>query len=36
MFDLCVQFLVQEIKLIPGIFGVYLIFTFAKDLLFKE
>lgn len=36
MFDLCTQFLIQEIELIPGIFGIYLIFAFLKDLLFKE
>lgn len=36
MFDLCTQLLVQEIELLPGIFGVYLIFKFTKDLLFKE
>ena len=36
MFDLCIQLLVQEVELLPGIFGVYLIFAFTKDLLFKE
>lgn len=36
MFELCEQFLVQEIELMPAIFGVYLIFKFTKDLLFKE
>lgn len=36
MFELCSQFLTQEIELLPAIFGVYLIFTFTKDLLFKE
>lgn len=36
MFELCEQFLVQEIELIPYIFGVYLIFAFMRDLLFKE
>ena len=36
MFDLCIQLLVQEINLLPAIFGVYLIFMFMKDLLFKE
>ena len=36
MFELCTQFLIQEIELIPGFLGIYLIFTFLKDLLFKE
>lgn len=36
MFELCTQLLTQEIELLPGIFGVYLIFMFIKDLLFKE
>lgn len=36
MFELCEQFLVQEINCIPVLFGVYLVFTFLRDLLFKE
>lgn len=36
MFDLCSQFLIEEIEMIPAIVGVYLIFRFTKDLLFKE
>ncbi len=36
MFEVCEQLLVQEIELLPAIFGVYLIFTFTKDLLFKD
>lgn len=36
MFELCEQFLIQEIQCIPVIFGVYLVFSFTKDLLFKE
>lgn len=36
MFELCKQFLIQEIECIPVLFGVYLIFIFVKDLLFKE
>lgn len=36
MFELCEQFLIQEIECIPVLFGVYLIFSFTKDLLFKE
>lgn len=36
MFELCEQLLVQEVKLLPAIFGLYLLFGFIKDLLFKE
>ena len=36
MFELCEQLLVQEVQLLPAIFGIYLIFKFTKDLLFKE
>lgn len=36
MFELCEQFLIQEIECIPVLFGVYLIFNFIGSLLFKE
>lgn len=36
MFEVCEQLLVQEVNLLPAIFGLYLIFAFLKDLLFKE
>lgn len=36
MFELCEQFLIQEIECIPVLFGVYLIFNFLGSLLFKE
>ena len=36
MFELCEQFLIQEIECIPVLFGVYLIFNFLGNLLFKE
>lgn len=36
MFDLVVQMLVQLIECIPVMFGVYLIFTFTSDLLFRR
>lgn len=36
MFQVCETLLQQEVELLPAIFGVYLIFTFTKDLLFKE
>lgn len=36
MWELCEQFLVQEIECIPVLFGVYLIFNFVGGLLFRE
>ena len=36
MFDLVTQMLIQLIECLPVVFGVYLIFIFVKDLLFKE
>lgn len=36
MFDLVIQMLVQLIECLPVVFGVYLIFIFLKDLLFKD
>lgn len=36
MFEIAEQLLVQEVKLLPAIFGIFLIFKFLKDLLFKE
>lgn len=36
MWELCEQLLVQEVQLLPAICGIYLIFVFTKDLLFKE
>lgn len=36
MFEVCEQLLVQEVELLPAILGIYLIFAFTKDLLFKE
>lgn len=36
MFECMEQMLVQLIECIPVIFGVYLLFTFIKDLLFRE
>lgn len=36
MFELTEQMLVQLINLLPGAFGVYLIFSFTGMLLFKE
>jgi len=36
MWELTTTFLVQLIKLIPGALGVYLIFNFMRDFLFRE
>lgn len=36
MFDLMCNMLIQLINCMPVLFGVYLIFTFIKDLLFRE
>lgn len=36
MFECMEQMLIQLISCIPALFCVYLIFTFVKDLLFRE
>lgn len=36
MWELTEQMLVQLIEIIPGALGVYLIFNFTRDLLFRE
>lgn len=36
MFEVCEQLLVQEVHLLPAIFGLYLLFNFTRGLLFKE
>lgn len=36
MFECMIQMLIQLIECIPVLFGVYLIFVFLKDLLFRE
>lgn len=36
MFEVMEQMLVQLVECMPVLFGVYLIFTFLRDLLFKE
>lgn len=36
MFDICETMLVQLIKCIPVLFGVYLIFDFMGSLLFGK
>ena len=36
MFEVAEQMMIQLIECMPVLFGVYLIFVFIKDLLFKE
>ena len=36
MFEVCEQLLVQEVQLLPAIFGIWILFSLTKDLLFKE
>lgn len=36
MFECMEQMLVQLIDCLPVVFGVYLIFSFTKDLLFRD
>lgn len=36
MFEVAEQMLVQLVECMPVVFGVYLIFTFLRDLLFRE
>lgn len=36
MFECMEQMLVQLIGCLPVLFGVYLIFSFLKDLLFRD
>lgn len=36
MWELTEQMLIQLVKCIPVMFGVYLIFNFTRELLFKE
>ena len=36
MFEVMEAMLVQLVECMPVLFGVYLIFTFLRDLLFKE
>lgn len=34
MFDVAIQFMLQMITLIPGVFAIYIIFDFIGSLLF--
>lgn len=34
MFEVATQFMVQMVDLIPGVFGIYILFDFLGSLLF--
>lgn len=36
MFDISIQFMVQLVKMIPAIFGLYVLFDFTGALLFNK
>ena len=36
MFDVASQFMVQLVELMPGIFGIYLLFDLTGGLLFSK
>lgn len=36
MFDIAMQMFIQLIGLLPGIFGIYLVFDLIGSLLFRE
>lgn len=36
MFDIAIQFMIQLISLIPGVFGIYILFDLIGSLLFNK
>jgi len=36
MFDIATQFMVQMVGLIPGVFGIYILFDLMGSLLFNK
>lgn len=36
MFDVSVQFMIQLISLMPGVFAIYILFDFIGSLLFGK
>lgn len=36
MFEVAIEFMVQMVELIPGVFGVYILFDFLGSLLFGK
>lgn len=34
MFEVAIEFMVQMVELIPGVFGLYILFDFLGSLLF--
>lgn len=36
MFEVAIQFMVQMVELIPGVFGIYILFDLLGSLLFNK
>lgn len=36
MFEVAIEFMVQMVELIPGVFGLYIVFDFLGSLLFGK
>lgn len=36
MFEVAIQFMVQMVELIPGVFGLYILFDLLGSLLFSK
>lgn len=36
MFDIAISFMVQMVELLPGVFGIYILFDFLGSLLFGK
>lgn len=36
MFEVAIEFMVQMVELIPGVFGLYILFDFLGSLLFGK
>lgn len=36
MFDIAIQFMVQMVSLIPGVFSIYILFDLMGSLLFNK
>lgn len=34
MFDVAIEFMIQMVELIPGVFGIYILFDFLGSLIF--
>lgn len=36
MFDIAIQFMVQMVELLPGVFGIFILFDLLGSLLFGK